>query len=111
VDHVRSRQSAASRELAWIAANAASSAEDERAICRCFEALIPTLKPKHAALLRLVEIDEQPVASAATALGITANAASVTLHRARRELRVKLEQFCRDCAKASCLDCDCAPAN
>lgn len=108
VDHVRSRTSATSRELAWSAANAASTEDDEREICRCFEALIPTLKPKHAALLRLVELDGQSVATAAAALGITANSASVTLHRARAELRAQLEAFCRDCAKSACLDCDCA---
>jgi hypothetical protein len=37
----------------------------------------------------------------AVALGLTANNASVALHRARAELRTKLMDFCGDCA---CLD-------
>jgi hypothetical protein len=42
---------------------------------------------------------------AAADLGITPNNASVTLHRARGELRTKLVEFCGDCA---CLDnCEC----
>jgi hypothetical protein len=38
-------------------------------------------------------------------LGMTPNNASVTLHRARAELRMKLSRFCGDCP---CLDnCEC----
>lgn len=67
--------------------------------------MLPTLKPMHAELLRRVELQGEPVAGAAAALGITANNASVTLHRARAELRTKLVDFCGDC---QCLDnCEC----
>ena len=107
VDHVRSRDAAARREDAWTkdAVALADDVEAERQICACFEKLLPTLKPMHAELLRRVELRQEPVSQAAAELGITANNASVTLHRARAELKTKLVDFCGDC---ECLDeCGC----
>ncbi|MDP3073737.1 MAG: sigma-70 family RNA polymerase sigma factor [Opitutaceae bacterium] len=107
IDHVRSRNAATKRDDAW-ASNAVALADDaeaEREICACFEKMLPALKPTHAELLRRVELQGEPVAKAATALGMTPNHASVTLHRARGELRAKLMDFCGDCR---CLDhCEC----
>ena len=107
IDHVRSRGAAARRDEAW-ASQAATLADDPvavRHLCACFERLLPTLKPAHADLIRRVELNGESVADVARALGLTANHASVTLHRARRELRARLIAFCGDCA---CLDeCDC----
>lgn len=107
IDHVRSRNAAAKREEAW-ATDTATLAEDadaERHICACFEKMLPTLKPTHADLLRRVELKGESVAHAASALGMTPNNASVTLHRARGELRTRLMDFCGDC---QCLDnCEC----
>lgn len=107
VDHVRSRSAATRRDDAW--ANEATTLADDAVakgqICGCFEKLLPSLKPMHAELLRRVELQDQPVGEAATALGISANNASVTLHRARAQLRAKLVDFCGNCA---CLDdCEC----
>jgi RNA polymerase sigma factor (sigma-70 family) len=107
IDHRRSRTAAAKREEAWAveAATLREDAEAERQICACFEKMLPALKPNHAALLRRVELENQSVSQAAAALGITPNNASVTLHRARAELRAKLMDFCGDCR---CLDhCEC----
>ena len=114
VDHARSRQAARRRDDAWASdptapAAARERAEAEKAICGCFAQLIPTLKPAHAELLRRVELEGETVSAAAAAVGITANNASVTLHRARAELRKRLEQFCGSCADGACLDCDCGP--
>ena len=107
IDHVRSRSAAAKRDDAW-ASNSATLADDEEAerqICACFEKMLPKLKPAQAELIRRVELKGEPVAKVAIALGMTANNASVTLHRARAELRTKLMDFCGDCA---CLDnCEC----
>lgn len=113
IDHIRSRQAARAREHAWSLDPGLTdepSAQDERALCRCLEPLLSSLKPKQADLLRLVEFNDRPVAEAAASLGISANTASVTLHRARRQLRQQLEAFCGDCASGACLDCDCPPA-
>ncbi|MEO7597544.1 MAG: sigma-70 family RNA polymerase sigma factor [Opitutus sp.] len=107
VDHVRSRTAASRRDDAW-ASDTITLADDkdaERQLCGCFEKLLPTLKPVHGELLRQVELQGESVAHAAHALGLTPNNASVSLHRARAELRTKLIDFCGDC---SCLDnCDC----
>ncbi len=107
VDHVRSRSAASRRDDAWAAdtVTLADDPEAERHLCACFEKLLPTLKPTSAELLRRVELKGESVAQAAAALGVTANNASVTLHRARAELRGKLMDFCGDC---ECLDnCEC----
>ena len=110
VDHARSRGAARQRDDAWVAdttALATTDHEAHRQLCGCFESLIPSLKPNQAALLRLVELEGQSVSAAAITLGLSANNASVTLHRARAELRVKLVDFCGSCASGACLDCDC----
>jgi RNA polymerase sigma factor (sigma-70 family) len=107
VDHIRSRSAATRRDDAWASSvmALADDAETERQICACFEKMLPAMKPSHAELLRRVELHGEPVAKAAVALGMTPNNASVTLHRARGDLRAKLMAFCGDCA---CLDdCDC----
>jgi RNA polymerase sigma factor (sigma-70 family) len=107
IDHVRSRTAAEQRDNTWATNNATLADDDEadRQICACFEKLLPELKPAHAELLRRVELQSEAVSDAAAALGITPNNASVTLHRARAELRDKLVRFCGDC---SCLDdCSC----
>lgn len=108
IDHQRSRHAAARRDDRWAAENATLATPDDEAqrqLCRCLEQLLPTLKPAHAELLRRVELQGEPVAEAAAALGMTPNHASVTLHRARGELRAKFTSFCGDCR---CLDlCEC----
>jgi RNA polymerase sigma factor (sigma-70 family) len=107
IDHVRSRSAAAKRDDAWASGSAtlADEREVERQICACFEKMLPALKPAQAELIRRVELKGEPVAKVAIALGMSANNASVTLHRARAELRTKLMDFCGDCA---CLDnCEC----
>lgn len=110
LDHVRSRTAAVARERAWSSEREfASGADDERALCRCFEPLLAGLKPRHATLLRRVELDGCSVAATAAELGLNANQASVALHRARVELRAKLESVCGECATGACLDCDCPP--
>ena len=111
IDHGRSRSAARQRDGAWAAdaSTLASDSEAQRHVCDCFNVLLPALKPAHAELLRRVELENESVASAAQALGITPNNASVTLHRARAELRKKLEEFCGACADGACLDCDCGP--
>ena len=109
IDRARSRDATRGREGKW-AAESVTLADDpdaERVLCGCFEPLLPSLKPAHAELLRRVDLEGQSVSATANALGMTANHASVTLHRARAELRKKLLEFCGSCAAGACLDCDC----
>jgi RNA polymerase sigma-70 factor (ECF subfamily) len=87
----------------------AAPADWEPQLCACLGRVIDTLKPRHAALLRRVDLNGEAVQDAARALQLTPNHASVTLHRARLELREKLTAFCGACADGACLDCHCAP--
>ncbi len=115
VDHYRARGSVRRRHDA-LGEMVAALGEDiaaapkgwEPQLCGCLGGVVDTLKPQHAELLRRVDLDGESVQAAAKALKMTPNNASVTLHRARKELRSRLEAFCGDCANGACLDCDCA---
>jgi RNA polymerase sigma-70 factor (ECF subfamily) len=115
VDHYRARGSTRRRHDA-LGTMIASLGEDiaaapkgwEPQLCGCLGGVVDTLPPKQAELLRRVDLNGESVQTAAKALKMTANNASVTLHRARKDLRTRLEAFCGDCADGACLDCDCA---
>jgi RNA polymerase sigma-70 factor (ECF subfamily) len=116
VDHHRARGSRRRREDA-LGALVASLGEDvvtpprdwDAQICACLGSVVKTLKPAHAELLQRVDLNGESVQAAARALKMTPNNASVSLHRARKELRIRLETFCGACAEGACLDCDCQP--
>lgn len=110
IDHVRARHAASRREERWASEShslARDNAEAERIICRCIEPLMATLPAAQAELIRRAELNNEPLKHIAASLGLTPNATSVTLHRARTTLRAKLISFCGDCASGACLDCDC----
>ena len=116
IDHYRSRGARRRRDDA-LGTLVASLGEDvapapqawDAQLCRCLGSVVDTLKPQHAELLRQVDLDGETVEAAARVLKMTPNNASVTLHRARKELRTRLEAFCGACAEGACLDCNCAP--
>ncbi|HVU18351.1 MAG TPA: sigma-70 family RNA polymerase sigma factor [Candidatus Didemnitutus sp.] len=116
VDHYRTRAAGRRRDDA-LGTLIASLGEDvtaappgwEPQLCLCLGSVVDTLKPQHAELLRRVDLNGEPVPEAAKALKMTVNNASVTLHRARKELRARLETFCGACADGACLDCNCDP--
>lgn len=116
IDHYRSRSARARREDA-LGTLVASLGEDvtppppawDAQLCGCLGSVVDTLRPQHAGLLRRVDLNGESVQAAARALRMTPNHASVTLHRARKELRTRLEAFCGACAEGACLDCHCAP--
>ena len=117
IDHYRASGSARRRDDA-LGTLITSLGEDvapppgwEAQVCTCLGGVVDTLKPSHAELLRRVDLNGESVQVAAKALGLTPNNASVTLHRARKELRARLEVFCGDCADGACLDCDCAESD
>jgi len=90
------------RELA-----APPDAAEERAVCACMESLIPTLKPEYADVIQRLDLKGESADAVATALDLNANNLRVRHHRARQQLRERLEQTCRMCAKHGCLDCIC----
>lgn len=79
-------------------------------VCECVRALLPTVRDDQAALLRRVDVEGERLADVAKSLGITANNATVRLHRARKALRERLEQVCGVCTTHGCLDCQCDEA-
>lgn len=116
IDHYRSRAAGKRRDdalgtlIATLREDVATPPDAwEAQLCTCLGSIVETLKPNHAELLRRVDLDGESVQDAARALKMTPNNASVALHRARKELRVKLEAFCGACADGACLDCNCAP--
>ncbi|MBA3849871.1 MAG: RNA polymerase subunit sigma-70 [Opitutus sp.] len=114
VDYYRSKGAAQRRDdtlgtlVAALEEDMVTAQTFEAKICACLGGVVDTLKPPQAELLRRVDLNGESVQDAARALGLSANHASVTLHRARKDLKAKLEAFCGDCAEGACLDCDCA---
>ncbi|MCB1103288.1 MAG: sigma-70 family RNA polymerase sigma factor [Opitutaceae bacterium] len=113
IDHHRARGSSIRRDTAF--GELLTALEEtveppvgwEAQLCGCLEGVIGNLPSPQNELLRRVDLQGESVQIAAEALDITPNHASVILHRARKNLRARLETFCGDCAETACLDCDC----
>lgn len=105
------RRAAAERTLRRLdAAASVTRAHDEplwSQVCTCVTAILTTLRPGYADILRRVAIDGQPLTGVARSLGISANNASVRLFRARRALLERLRATCGACFEHGCLDCFC----
>jgi RNA polymerase sigma-70 factor (ECF subfamily) len=99
------REEALERFAAELAEDA--TAEDERTVCGCISRLLGTLKPEYSDIIRRVDLEGDAVVDAAKKIGTTSNNATVRLHRARAQLRERLEQTCKVCAKHGCVDCTC----
>ena len=80
------------------------------AVCACVNAIVDTLKPEYAAVIRRVDLDGASVAEFARESGITANNAGVRLHRAHDALRRQVARSCGTCAEHGCEACHCKPA-
>ena len=88
----------------------ASLAEDpstHAVVCQCFRRLLPTMRPEYAKLIEELELSDGSTVEIAKRLGITLNNLKVRRHRARAQLRKRLEETCRLCATHGCLDCTC----
>ncbi len=83
------------------------SKDDERTICACFEALLPSLRPEYAELIEALDLAGQRPDEVARRLGITTGNLKVRRHRARQALRRQLEDACGICAEGHCVDCTC----
>ena len=82
--------------------------EEIRRICTCFTSIIPTMKPEYGEVIERIDLQGKEQDEVADELGITRNNLKVRLHRARTQLRERLEQTCRSCATHGCLDCSCS---
>jgi RNA polymerase sigma-70 factor, ECF subfamily len=83
------------------------SENDLSATCECLYDLVKTMKPEYATVLEAIDLHEEDPESVARRLGVTVGNLRVRSHRARQQLRSKLEEVCRTCAKHGCLDCTC----
>ncbi len=88
---------------------AALAPEEEAVLCACFRALLPTLTPAYAEVIDALDLRAEAASAVADRLGISRGALKVRHHRARRQLRDRLETTCRSCARHGCLDCTCHP--
>jgi RNA polymerase sigma-70 factor (ECF subfamily) len=108
VDHHR-RAGTENEAHARLAKEAVPSFEPEfrQNLCTCMGAVLPGLKPEYADIVKAVELEERPIAEVAKDGGLTANNATVRLHRARAALRRRLVEVCGVCSEHGCLDCTC----
>jgi RNA polymerase sigma factor (sigma-70 family) len=81
--------------------------ELESLVCTCLYALLPTLKPAYADILRRVELLGEPRQQVAAALGVSVNTITVRLHRARQALKRALLRWCTTCPEHGFLRCAC----
>lgn len=110
IDHYR-RRATESRAIDALASEGVPEIADPELrdeVCACFRRLLPTMRAEYATILEKVDLEDRPVSDVAQELGITANNASVRLHRARGALRMQLERSCGVCATHGCLECTCA---
>jgi RNA polymerase sigma-70 factor (ECF subfamily) len=115
VDHYR-RAGAEQRALAYVSATAdeVEPGPDEalqNELCACVSALLETLKPEYAAVVRRVDLEGATVAAFSREAGITPNNTAVRRHRAHEALKRQLALSCGTCATHGCLDCHCGSPN
>jgi RNA polymerase sigma-70 factor (ECF subfamily) len=84
-----------------------SDVEEERIACACMERLIRTMTPQYSTLISRIDLNEEAPDAVAASLGVKKSNLNVRLHRARQQLKQRLEENCRVCAKHGCLDCHC----
>jgi len=116
IDHHRTR-TADHRRTGALAADLKASGEDvvapligdRIALCACLLPRIKSLPASYAEVLWAIDIERRPIAQVAKERRRTVATLYVTLHRARKALRLELQQFCGACADSKCLDCNCPP--
>jgi RNA polymerase sigma-70 factor (ECF subfamily) len=108
VDHYRRRASRA-RAHQIFAAEIPESYEPEfkAAACECIGEVVSGLKPEYRDAIEQIDLDESSVEAFARSHRISANNASVRLHRARKAVAKHLKAVCGACAEHKCLDCNC----
>lgn len=84
--------------------------EIDEAVCDCLYALLPTLRPDYAEVIRRVDLLGEARDQVAASLGVTMNNLAVRLHRARQALRKRLREMCLTCPVHGFLNCGCKAA-
>ena len=108
-DYARREATRRRQETAY-AQHQALTREDpelESTVCTCLYALLPTLKPEYADILRRVDLLGEPRQQVAAALGVTVQNVTVRLHRARQAIKRALLLSCTTCPEHGFLRCAC----
>ncbi len=84
-----------------------ADAETDQAVCDCLYKLLPTLRAEYAQIIWRADLLDEPRDRIAVSLGTSLNNVTVRLHRARKALKLRLEQMCRTCIVHGFLDCGC----
>ncbi len=95
------------KRLDLLKIDAEEGTPEEVATCACSLGLLEQLRPEYRDVLFRADVEEEPLNEIATSIGVTANNATVRLHRARKALREKLLRFCGTDSTQACLDCGC----
>ncbi len=76
-------------------------------VCACVGDVLHDLKDEYRKAIEKVDLGGKSVEDFARAERISANNASVRLHRARKAIAKQLTTVCGACAEHKCLDCTC----
>lgn len=108
IDHYR-RRAARAKAHEEFAAETPSSFEPEllQTVCACIGDVVRELKPEYRSAIESVDLGNMPVEDFAKSEQISANNASVRLHRARKAVAKHLTTVCGACAEHKCVDCTC----
>ena len=85
--------------------------ESRGRLCTCTRTALAALNSRYARIIEAVDVEGQQVVDVAKSEGLTAGAAYVRLHRARRLIAERLRAICRHCAETACVDCHCKGPN
>ncbi len=108
IDHYRRRATHNKAEEVLAAEwGEAYETEVRATLCACIGDVIHDLKPEYRQAIEQVDLAETPVEAFAESQHISANNASVRLHRARKSVAKHLRSICGACAEHKCLDCTC----
>lgn len=87
--------------------SAAPDSTEKKMLCACYKRLLDEIPAQYRELIERVDMEGASLTVLAAENGVSANALTVQIHRARRRLRELLEATCRVCATHGCLDCHC----
>ncbi|MBI1177780.1 sigma-70 family RNA polymerase sigma factor [bacterium] len=109
LQHRRQTEHHTTAQLA-VELESANDSETDRVVCECLRHLLPTMNPGYARLIESIDLNGATPDEIANEFSTSRNNVNVRLHRARQQLKQRLEDTCRVCATHGCLDCDCEPA-
>jgi RNA polymerase sigma-70 factor (ECF subfamily) len=81
--------------------------EAKRDVCGCLRGLLAKLPDQYREILERIDLGGSSIKSVADEIGQSANNLTVRLHRARKQLRERVEACCHVTTAAGCQDCTC----